>query len=350
VYASAAARFSHLFPRGRHEQFTSGETVIPVKYMTAVVVGGALVAPLPGAPASYPEKPVRMLVGFAAGGGTDITARMVAQRLTEQLAQPVLVENRPGSGGMIATAAVARAPGDGYTLLMAAAADAVQHLVRKDLTYDLLKDFAPVSLVVTVPFALVVHPSVPARNVAELIDLARKRPGKLNYGSSGIASSAHLSNELFNAMAGVKIVHVPYRGVSEGVTGLATGEVDMIFASFPAAMPLADAKRIRILAVSTPYRTVVMPDLPTVSESGLRGYERYGWYGVLAPSGVPKEITARLNKAIISAVNSAEMRQAFVRQGLEPRTNTPEEFARFLHSEVTQSAKLVRSADLTAQP
>lgn len=299
---------------------------------------------------AYPDKPVRMLVGFAAGGGTDITARMVSSKLSEQLGHTVIVENRPGSGGMIATAAVARAPADGHTLLMAAAADAVQHLVRKDLTYKLLGDFAPISLVVTVPFALVVHPSVPASSVSELIRLARAQPGKLNYGSSGIASSAHLSNELFNAMAGVKIVHVPYRGVSEGVTALATGQVDMIFSSFPAAMPLAQARKIKMLAVSTPYRSVVMPALPTVSESGLPGYERYGWYGVIAPRDVPKGIIATLNKAIIGSIGRPEMRDSFIRQGLEPRTNTPEEFARFLESEVTQSAKLVRSADLSAKP
>ncbi|MGZ5116437.1 MAG: Bug family tripartite tricarboxylate transporter substrate binding protein, partial [Burkholderiales bacterium] len=177
--------------------------MISARIAIAALVAGLLVSNAPAALA-YPDKPVRMLVGFAAGGGTDITARMIASKLSEQLGQGVVVENRPGSGGMIATSAVARAPADGYTLLMAAAADAVQHLVRKDLSYNLLRDFSTVSLVVTVPFALVVHPSVPARNVADLIHLARSQPGKLNYGSSGIASSAHLSNELFNAMAGVK--------------------------------------------------------------------------------------------------------------------------------------------------
>ncbi|MGZ5170216.1 MAG: tripartite tricarboxylate transporter substrate binding protein [Burkholderiales bacterium] len=323
--------------------------MISARIAIAALVAGPLVSNAPAALA-YPDKPVRMLVGFAAGGGTDITARMIASKLSEQLGQGVVVQNRPGSGGMIATSAVARAPADGYTLLMAAAADAVQHLVRKDLSYNLLRDFSTVSLVVTVPFALVVHPSVPARNVADLIHLARSQPGKLNYGSSGIASSAHLSNELFNAMAGVKIVHIPYRGVSEGVTALATGQVDMIFASFPAAMPLAEAKKIKLLAVSTPYRSVVMPALPTVSESGLRGYERYGWYGVIAPKDVAKAITARLNKAIVAAVDGSDMRQAFIRQGLEPRTNSPEQFARFLEAEVTQSAKLVQSADLSSQP
>ena len=300
------------------------------------------------AAAPYPEKPVRMLVGFAAGGGTDITARMLAAKLTEQLGQSVIVENRAGSGGMIATSTVARAPGDGYTLLMAAAADAVQHLVRKDLPYNLQRDFAPVSLVVTVPFALVVHPSVPVASVADLVKLARAQPGRLNYASSGIASSAHLSNELFNSMARVKIVHVPYKGVSEGVTALATGQVDMVFSSFPAAMPLAEAKKVKLLAVSTPYRSVVMPSLPTISESGLPGYERYGWYGVLAPKDVPVSILDRLNSSIVAAVAKPDLRDAFIRQGLEPKTNTREAFARFVDAEVKQSANLVRSADMSA--
>lgn len=302
------------------------------------------------AASAYPDKPMRMLVGFAAGGGTDITARMVASKMSGDLGQTVVVENRTGSGGMLATAAVARAPADGYTLLMAAAADTVQHLVRKDLSYNLLRDFAPVSLVVTVPFALAVHPAVPAANVAELIRLARARPAKLNYASSGVASSAHLSNELFNSMARVKIVHVPYRGVAEGVTGVATGQVDMVFGSFPAVIPLADAKKIRLLAVSTPYRSVVMPSLPTVAESGLPGYARYGWYGVLVPRDVPANVVDRLNATIVAAVGSPDMRDSFIKQGLEPKTTTREAFARFLQTEVDQSAGLVRSADLSAQP
>jgi tripartite-type tricarboxylate transporter receptor subunit TctC len=302
------------------------------------------------AASAYPDKPVRMLVGFAAGGGTDITARMIASKMSSDLGQGIVVENRAGSGGMLATSAVSRAPADGYTLLMAAAADAVQHLVRKNLPYDLLKDFAPVSLVVTVPFALAVHPAVPASSVAELIRLARAQPGKLNYASSGIGSSAHLSNELFNAMARVKIVHVPYKGVAEGVTAVATGQVDMVFGSFPAVIPLADAKKIRLIAVSTAHRSVVMPSLPTVAESGLRGYERYGWYGVLVPKDVPANIVDRLNATIVAAVAKPDLRESFIKQGLEPRTTTREAFARFLQSEVEQSARLVRSADLTAQP
>ncbi len=297
---------------------------------------------------SYPVKPVRIVVGFSAGGGTDITARMLAQKLSEYLGGRVVVENRPGSGGMIATEAVAKSPADGYTLLMVAAADVVQPALRAKLSYDLERDFAPISNVVVVPFALVSHPSVPARNVRELLALARAKPGRLNYASSGIGSSAHLSNELFNSMAKVSITHVPYKGVAEGVTALASGQIDMIFGSFPATLPLYEAGKIRMLAVSTLKRTSVMPALPTVNESGVPGYERYGWYGVIAPAGVSKEIITRLNAGIVKVVGMPDMRDMFVRQGLDPQTNTPEQFAAFIHSELVQTAKLVKASGAQA--
>ena len=318
--------------------------------LLVVRIGGLLaaLAACVCAAQTYPVKPVRILVGFSAGGGTDVTARMVAQKLSEFLGGPVVVENRPGSGGMIATEAVAKSAADGYTLLMIAAADVVQPALRAKLSYDLERDFAPVSNVVVVPFALVSHPSVPAKNVRELLALARAQPGRLNYASSGIGSSAHLSNELFNSMANVKITHIPYKGVSEGVTALASGQVEMIFGSFPATLPLYEAGKIRMLAVSTLKRTSVMPSLPTVDESGVRGYERYGWYGVIAPAGVTKEIVARLNAGIVKVVGMPDMRETFVRQGLDPQTNTPEQYAAFIHSELVQTAKLIKASGAQA--
>ena len=297
---------------------------------------------------SYPVKPVRILVGFSAGGGTDVTARMLAQKLSEYLGQPVIVENRAGSGGMIATEAVSKSPADGYTLLMVAAADVVQPAMRAKLSYDLERDFTPISNVVVVPFALVTHPSVPARNVKELIALARTSPGRLNYASSGIGSSAHLSNELFNSMAKVNITHVPYKGVAEGVTALAGGQIEMIFGSFPATIPLYQARRIRMLAVSTLKRTSVMPELPTVSEAGVPGYDRYGWYGVIAPAGVGKDVIARLNAGIVKVTATPEMREMFTRQGLDPQTNSPEQFGAFIHSELVQTAKLIKESGAQA--
>lgn len=319
--------------------------------MKAIAVVLALMgfsAAPPAGAADYPDRPIKMLVGFLPGGGTDVTARLLASKLSEKLGQTVVVENRPGAGGMIATAAVARAAPDGYTMLMAANADAVQHLMHKDMSYDLLKDFAPVSLVVTAPFALTVKPTLPVENVADLIKLARAHPGELRYGSSGMGSAAHLSNELFNTMAKAQISHIPYKGVADGVTAVASGQIDMVFASFPSVMSLAAAKKVKLLAVSTPHRTVVMPELPTVAESGLPGYSRYGWYGVVMPKGVPSDILDRMNAAIVSVVNAPSTRDAFIKQGLEPKSMARSEFAGFLKDEVDQATALARTSGLTA--
>jgi tripartite-type tricarboxylate transporter receptor subunit TctC len=298
---------------------------------------------------SYPAKPIRFLVGFAAGGATDVSARMLGQKLAEALGQPVIVENRPGSGGLLATDAVAKAAADGYTLLMMPAADAVQPAVRKKLPYDLERDFAPVGRVVTGPWVVVVHPSVPARNVRELVALAQNNPGKLNYGTSGVGSSAHLANELFNSMARVKIVHVPYKGVSEGVTATAAGQIDMIIASITAARPMLDAGRVRALAVSTIKRTRLLPAVPSLDEAGISGYDRSGWYGVLAPANVSRELVSRLNAAIGAVVNTAAMNEAFNRQGLEPATMTPEAFGSFIRREVAQNIKVVKDAAIVVE-
>lgn len=314
--------------------------------VVAAVLGFA--AAVPACAAGYPDKPIKMLVGFLPGGGTDVTARLLATKLSEKLGQSVIVENRPGAGGMIATAAVARSAPDGYTMLMASAADAAQHLMHKDLSYDLLKDFAPVSLVVTVPFALAAKPTLPVNDVAELVELARAHPGELRYASSGMGSAAHLSNELFNTMAKVRIVHIPYKGVAEGVTAVASNQIDMVFASFPSVMALAAARKVKLLAVSTPYRTAVMPGLPTVAESGLPGYARYGWYGVVMPRNVPSDVVDRMNAAIVSVVGAPDVREAFIKQGLEPKSTTRQEFAGFLKDEVEQATELARASGLEA--
>jgi len=294
---------------------------------------------------NYPTRTVRILVGFSAGGGTDIAARGAAQKMTELLGQSVIVENRPGSGGMIATETVAKSAPDGYTLLMAAPADTVQPALRAKMPYDFERDLTPISLVVTAPFALVVHPSVPARNVKELIELARAKPGQLNYASSGIGSSSHMSNEMFNSMAKVNIVHVPFKGTSESIIAVAGGTIDMVFSSFPPVLPLAEAKKVKVLAVSTLKRSALRPDVPTINESGLPGYERYGWYGVMAPSAVPKDIIGRLNAAVVKAVATPELRESLSSQGLEPFSNTPEQFAAFLRRELAQNGAIIRATN-----
>ncbi len=316
----------------------------------SVLTSAALAqAPSTGSGQAYPAKSIRIMVGFAAGGASDVTARMLAPKLSELLGQQVIVENRGGSGGMLATDAVAKSPPDGYTLLLMPAADAVQPALRRKLPYELERDFTPVSRVVYGPWFVVVHPSVPVRSAKELITLARASPGKLNYASSGVGSSAHMANELFNSMARVSIVHVPYKGTSEGVIATAGGEVDMIFASIPASLPLLGAGRIRALAVTTLQRTPLAPAMPTLNESGVPGYERTGWYGVIAPASVPREIITRLNAAIVKIVNTPEMKEAFMKQGLDPAPSTPEEFAAFIRNEVAQNIKVVKAAGIKVE-
>ncbi len=297
----------------------------------------------------YPAKPVRILVGFAAGGGTDTAARMVAQKLSESLGQPFVVENRAGSGGIIATEAVAKAAPDGYTLLVMAAADSIQPAMRAKLSYVLPKDFSPVSLIASGPFVLAIHPSVPAKSAKELMAIARAKQGSLNYATSGIGSSAHLAAELFNSLARVKTIHVPYKGVSQGVIGVASGESDMIFASVTAAQPLLAAGRLRAIAISTAKRSVLMPDLPTLHEAGITGYDRTGWYGMMAPANLPPDILSRLNTGVRKVVDAPDMRADLLRQGLEAQTNSPEQFTAMIQREVAQNIELARAAGIKPQ-
>ncbi len=298
----------------------------------------------------YPAKPIRMLVGYPAGGGTDVTARLLAVKLAEDLRQPVVVENRPGASGSIAIEQMSRASPDGYVVLMIASSSVLQSVLRpKVLRSDLERDLAPVSLVTIQPFVLLVHPSVPARNVKELIALARSQPGKLNYGSSGIGGGTHLAGEFFNLMAGVKLVHVPYKGGSESVVAAAAGQVDINFASTTSALPLLKSGRLRPLAVTSTKRASLMPSIPTVAESALPGYDHSVWYGVLAPSGVPRDIVTRLNTAIRKAVDLLQTKEALKAQGLEPQTTTPEQFAALIRTEMVQNAKLIKVADLKAE-
>ena len=296
---------------------------------------------------SYPVKPIRIFVGFAAGSSaTDMAARMAAQKLTDQLGQPVIVENRAGSGGIIATEFVAKSAPDGYTLLMMAAADSIQPAIRAKMPYEMPRDFSPVSLVVTGPFVLVVHPSVPAKAVKDLVALARARPGQMNYASSGVGSSAHLAAELFNSLAHIKTLHVPYKGSSQTVVATANGEVDMVIVSITGAQPLIEAGKLRVLAVSTAKRTALMPSVPTIDESGVPGYARTGWYSLIGPARMHKDILGKLNATIIQVVNAPEMKAAFFRQSLETETNTPEQFTEMIRREVNQNIKLTRASGI----
>ena len=292
---------------------------------------------------SYPSKPIRILVGFAPGGGTDVTARLVAQKLSAELGQSVVVENRSGASGMIAADYVARQPADGYTLLMVASTTLINSVLRGK---SLEPDFDPVSLVTTAPLVLVVHPSVPARDVKQLIALARSRPGKLVFGSDGVGGTTHLAVELFSQMAKVKLVHVPYKGAGDTVVATASGQVDMTMASAPAALPLLRAGKYRALAVSSAKRSSLLPEIPSMAEAALPGYEVPTFFGLIAPKGVPKDIIAKFNAAVVKVANTSEIKAAINKQGMEAQTNTPEQFTAFMRRMSKQVAELGKSAGI----
>lgn len=281
--------------------------------------------------------------------GSDTTARMVAQKLSEHLGQPVVVENRAGAAGQLATEKVAASSPDGYTLLMMTAGDTIRPALRANLPYDLERDLTPVSLVTVAPFLLVVHPSVPAHTVKELIALARSQSGKLSYGSSGVGGTSNLAGELLKFMAKVNIIHVAYKGSTESAVATAAGQIDMSFGVITAMKPLVDAGKVRPLAVTGLKRASFMPSIPTINESGLRGYNCATWFGVVAPAGVPKNIIARLNAVIDKTVNTREVNESLNKQGIEVETNTPEQFAAFIHREIAQNLKLIRAAGIKAE-
>jgi len=294
----------------------------------------------------YPVKPVRLVAGFAAGGSTDLSARLLAQRLTEYLGQQVIVENRTGAGTAIANALVAKSPADGYTLLVLPASAAGLSAVRKDLPYDLERDFTPISRVATTTYVLMVHPSLPVKNAQDLIALARKHPGQLSHGSEGFGASGHLCAALFKTMARIDILHVPYKGGSESSIATASGQVAMAFPSLTAALPMYDAGRVKLLAVTSAKRSILKPDISTLAESGLPGYDRSVWNGVAGPANLPQEITMRLHSAIAKALASAEMKDGLRKLGLEPVGSTPEEFAAFIRTELAQNIKLMQGVEV----
>jgi tripartite-type tricarboxylate transporter receptor subunit TctC len=296
---------------------------------------------------TWPTKPVRMIIPFPPGGTTDITARIAAQKLSEALGQQVVPDNRPGAAGNIGTEHVAKSAPDGYVLVTAPGSTLTIHpSLYAKLGFDPLKDFAPVTILAAVPNALVVHPSLPARSVKELIALARSRPDQLNYASTGAGQSTHLSMELFKTVAGVKIVHVPYKGSAPAVTDLLGGHVSLMFDNMPSALPHVKAGKIRALAVSTLKRSPVAPEIPTVAESGLPGFEVSVWFGVLAPAGTPREIVGRLNAILVKALHSADVRERLSTQGAEAIGNSPDEFTAQMKRDLVKWAKVVKDAKI----
>jgi len=301
--------------------------------------------PLPAAAQSYPAKAIRYVVPFPAGGPLDIVARALGQELNRSWGQPVIIDNRPGAGGNIGAELVARSPADGYTILMGAVSThAINVTLYGKLPYDPLRDFAPVTLITSVPNVLVVHPAVPARNVRELIALAKSRPGQLNFASGSTGSAGHLAGELFKTTAGVDMTHIPYKGAAPAVVDLLAGHVSLMFDNLASALPNIKAQRVRALAVTTLRRSPFLPQLPTISESGLKGFDIGTWFGIFAPAGTPPEIVERLNAEITRILGTPAMKERLAGLGAEPQPDTPAQFAAYVKSEMTKYAAIIRQS------
>ena len=298
---------------------------------------------------TYPAKPVRVIVPYAAGGNTDFTARSIGERLTPVFKQQIIVDNRPGGATNIGTEAVAKAPPDGYTLLMGGASNAINMSLFTKLPYDTLRDFEPVILCVQGANVLAVHPSVPARNLKELIAIAKARPGTLNFASSGLGSSNHMAGELLKVMAGINIVHVPYKGNAPALTDIMGGHVEMILSGVPALVPAIQSGRIRAIAIGSLKRFPALPQVPTFDESGVKGYEATTWFGLMAPAKTPKDIVARWNTEVDKILKSPELKERFIADGLEPMGGSPESFGKFIRSEIDKYAKVVKAANVPKQ-
>jgi tripartite-type tricarboxylate transporter receptor subunit TctC len=317
-----------------------------------VVAAAALAAPLlvfGAQPASYPSRPVRVIVPQSAGGSTDFVARALAQRLDDAFGQAVIVDNRPGAGSVNGTEIVARATPDGHTLLVVAASFTINPAVRKHLPFDPIRDFAPVSQLASLPHILVLHPSVPASSVKELVALAKARPGELNYGTSGVATSTHMAAELFLYLTGTRMVNIPFKGGAPGIAALLGGQVQLYFATISTAMPHIKARRLRALAVTSPVRSVAAPEYPTIAEAGVPGYAHTSWVGLLAPAKTPEPVLAKLNAEVVRIVRSPEVKALLLRDGLEAVGDSAAEFGRLIREEIAKWTKIVRVAGIERQ-
>ena len=319
------------------------------RIIAASLTGACLAANVAGAasPASkdsYPARPVRMVLPFAPGGGTDIIGRLIGQKLSELWEVPVVLDNRPGAGSTVGTAIAAKSPPDGYTIGVTSMSHAINATLYRTLPYDTVKDFEPIILTVRAPNVLVVHPSVPAKSVKELVALAKSQPGKMNFSSSGTGGVSHLSAEVFRAAAGIDIVHVPYKGAGPAMTALVGGEAQIMMATMPVLLAQMKANRVRPLAISSLKRSPLAPQLPTIAENGYPGFETDTWYGLLAPAGTPRAIVRRVNADSARVMEAPDLKVALEQQGAQPAGGTPEEFGRFIQSEIVKWAKAIRQA------
>ena len=295
---------------------------------------------------AYPSKPVRIISPFAPGGGNDALCRIVAQKLAEELKQQVIVENRAGANGIVGTEIAARSAPDGYTIVLIPSGHAVNATLYRKLPFDSIKDFAPITLAGSSPLVLAVHPSLPAKSVRELVALARARPGQLTYVSAGVGASGHLGGALFEALTGTKMVHIPYKGMAVAITDLMSGQVSLTFGTSLSVIPHVHSGRIRALATTGAQRSPALPDLSTVAEGGVPGYEASLWYGFVGPARLPPEIVRRLNSAIVAVLGLPDVRARLASQGVDPQPTTPEEFARLLASDIERWAKVIQRAGI----
>lgn len=314
-----------------------------------LMTGTMILTTLPAAAQTWPARPIRMIIPSAPGGGTDVTARMIAPKMSELLGQQVIVENRAGAAMRIGGEAVARAAPDGYTLLMGISTLTINPSIFAQMPYDPVKDFAPISLVVTLPNVLVSHPSLPAKNIRELIALAKARPGQISYGSAGVGSNPHLSMALLEVLGGIRLTHVPYKGSGLAMIDVVAGQISLMMSAVLSGLPHVNAGRMRAYGVTGARRASSLPDIPTIAESGVAGYEAVQWFGVLAPAATPQDIIAKVHSATARAVNDPEIRSRFIADGSDPVGGTPQEFAALIRSDLAKWAKVIKAAGIKGE-
>ena len=319
--------------------------------LSLAACGIAMPGMMPSAQAqAFPARPIRLIVPFGPGSTVDIMARALAQPLYEQTGQSVVVENKPGAGGTVGVDVIAKAPKDGYTIGIGTTGPlTINPALQSRMPFDTLTDLAPVSLIATGPNAVLVNPSVPAKNVKELLAYARANPGALNFASAGVGSTNHLAGELFKSVAGIQMVHVPYKGNGEALADLMAGRVQVLFSGLPPVMSQVQAGKARVLAIAGPTRAAALPDVPTVAEAGLPGAEVLVWYGVLAPTGTPKEVLARLNAEVVKAMARPDIRTRFADAGSDAASSTPEEFSRMIRADLAKWKKVITTANIKVE-
>jgi tripartite-type tricarboxylate transporter receptor subunit TctC len=328
---------------------TGGNDMSVASRILGAVLLSAFVPMAWAQPAGYPSKPIRFILPFPPGGPTDLLGRAIGQKLAAQMGQPVIADNRPGAGGNLGAELASKAPPDGYTIVLCAPSLAISPSLYTKMTYDPVKDLAPISLVAVIPNVLLVHPSVPAKTLKEFVALAKANPGKLNFGSGGVGTSNHLGSEMLKGLAKINMVHVPFKGSNEAMVGMMGGHVDSVVIGVPAALPQINGGKVRALAVLSPQRLPALPNVPTGAEGGVAGFEVQTWYGILAPAATPRDIIMRLNGELVKALAAPDLRERLQAVGFEPVTTTPEQFAEYIKLETVRWAKVIKDANVKVE-